>query len=211
MLTTNSPVLTHLLLGLCGVLMLLNAVEWAYLNYSIGQSRKVLEQPVVADLEFDLIGSHEFVLAPKESFPEFVERPLMIEGRRPVAEAAEAPVTSAPVDQANLQIKLMGVVTAPAGTTAVLKDSKGAYQRLQVNGTIDGWDVDEIQGDRLILNQGGTRQELRVWKPKPKGPLRDLRKKPKDKDPGEKPKPKIPPEPVKQPRQKEALKQNGSE
>jgi hypothetical protein len=208
MLTTNSPVLTHLLLGLCGVLIVLNGVEWAYLNYRIGQSREVLEQPIVADLEFERIGSHDFVLAPKENFAEFVERPLMIEGRRPVADAPEASAVTAPVDQGNLQIKLMGVVTTPVGTTAVLKDSKGAYQRLQVNGTIDGWDVEEIQGDRLILNQGGTRQELKVWKPRPKAPHRELRKKVSQRV---KPKPNVPPPQVKQPQQHEALKQNGSE
>ncbi len=181
--------MTHLLLGLCGVLILVNGAEWAYLMYGISQSRQIVEQPVDPNIEFDRIGSHEFVLPPKESFSEIVERPLMIQGRRAVSENSAEPIIAGPASRGDMQIRLMGVVMTPDGMTALMQDGKGAYQRLQIDGSIDGWELAEMHKDRVVLKQGGSREELKLRKPKPKEPLPVVRTHPQ-------PKPAVPRKPA---------------
>lgn len=177
---TNNPGLTQILLGLCGVFALANAAEWGYLRYGIAESRKSIDQPIEADVNFEAIGGHEFTLAPKQSFSDFVERPLMIEGRRPLPEEPEAPLAVAQVNLGELNVKLMGIVVAPDKKTAVFIDGKGAYQRLGKDGIIDGWELEGMKSDRVVLVQGGERREVRVWKPKPKTPPPNLQQKVQD-------------------------------
>ncbi|MGH8559028.1 MAG: hypothetical protein ACRESZ_16555 [Methylococcales bacterium] len=172
------PELTSLLLGLCGVLALVNGVEWFYLSLGIDHSRQDVNKPVISDIVFEEISNHEFVLPPKDSFSEFVERPLMIPGRRPVPEMTDEPLIPVLVNRGKIQIKLMGIVMSPNGMTALLQDGKGAYKNLPVNGTIDGWELNEMHPDRVILKQDDVREELKLRKPKPKKPIQDLRQKP---------------------------------
>ena len=172
---TKAPSLMHLLVGFCGVLALVNIAEWAYLEYGIEQSRKIVEQPVDSNVSLGQIGAHEFVLPPKEAYSEIVERPVMIEGRHPVPEEAEQPILAAPVSRGDMKIKLMGIVKTPNGMIALLTDSKGAYQRVQIDSAIDGWEVDEMHEDRIVLSQGAEREEVKLRKPKPKNPLPNAR------------------------------------
>lgn len=173
--------LTHLLLGLCGVLILVDGVEWAFLNNRINQSRGIVKQPVESGVSLDWIGGHEFLLPPKQSFSEFVERPLMVQGRRPVSEPGAEPVVAGPVIRGEMQIKLMGIVMTPDGITALMQDGTGAYHRLQIDGMIDGWELAEMYSDRVVLKQGGSREEVRLRKPKPKEPLPVSRTQPQSK------------------------------
>ncbi len=172
------PGLTYLLLGLCGVLALVNGLESFYLKNGINHSWRTVKQPVEPDIVFEEISNHEFVLPPKDGFSEFVERPLMIPGRRPVPEMTDELVTPVPVNRGKIQIKLMGIVMSPDGMTALLQDGKGAYKNLPINGTIDGWEVDEMRSDRVFLKQDDVREELKLRKPKPKQPVQNLRQKP---------------------------------
>lgn len=195
---TKGPVLTHLLLGLCGGLILVVGAEWAYLSYGISQSRRIVKQPVDSDVMFDRIGSHEFVLPPKESFSEIVERPLMIQGRRPVLEEAEESIITGPVSQGDIQIWLMGIVMTPNGMIALLLDGKGDYKRLQIDEKIEGWEVGEMHADRVVLKQGGTTRILNLRdpnKPIPKNPPPVIQKKQPQ------PKPAVPRNPAQPPLQ----------
>jgi hypothetical protein len=186
----------HLLLGLCGGLALLGGAEWAYLSYRVGQSRQILEQPVDSNVEFDPLGSREFVLPPKDSFSEIVERPLMIQGRRPVSEEAEEPILAGPVSQGDIQIWLMGVVMTPNGMTALLVDGKGNYKRLQIDEKFEGWEVDEMHADRVVLKQGTTTRILNLRdpnKPRPRNPAPVVQNRPPQ------PKPAVPMKPGQRP------------
>ncbi|MGH8550095.1 MAG: hypothetical protein ACRERU_16130 [Methylococcales bacterium] len=178
---TKGPVLTHLLLGLCGLLALVNGAEWAYLSHGVNQSRQFLEQPVESDIVVDPVGRHDFVLPPKERFSDIVERPLLIQGRHPVPEEAEEPIITGPVNQGEIQIWLMGVVMTPNGMTALLLDGKGDYKHLQIDEKIEGWELDEMHADRVVLNQGGATRTLNLRdpnKPVPKSPPPVIQNKP---------------------------------
>ncbi len=108
-----------------------------------------------------------FRLPGLEEYNEMVARPLFIEGRRPPSEEAE---TSEPpvAEKHPLTLKLMGVVFAPGETLGLFVDAKGKYKRLRVNDSIDGWKVLKIEADKAVMAQDGTREELRLIKPKPK-------------------------------------------
>ncbi|MGR9106185.1 MAG: type II secretion system protein N [Gammaproteobacteria bacterium] len=169
----KSPGFAFLLLALCGVLVLVNGAEWLYLKRGINRSKRVVEQPVESSIVFDRIDAREFVLPPKENFNEIVERPLMIQGRRPVPETKDTPIIQQPVRRPGeeIKIKLMGVVMTPKGTSALLQDAKGVYRRVEIEGTIDGWQLAELHEDRVVLEQGGEHEELKLRKPKPKNPI----------------------------------------
>lgn len=167
----KGPGLTHLLLGVCGLLALVNGAEWIYLKYGIEQSRNDVEQPVESNVVFEDVGMREFSLPPKENFAEIVERPVMIEGRRPVPEEELVPVVAQAVNKGPMKIKLMGIVMSPNGMTALLEDSKGKYHRVQIDGTVEGWELDEMHKDKVVLKQGNSSEELKLHKPKPKKPV----------------------------------------
>lgn len=174
----NEAKLTRLLLGLCALLALLNGAEWYYLDHAIDRSRQSINRPVKSDLLFEKISKQEFVLPPKEKYSESVERPLMIQGRRPVPEVVEEPFKPPPAPVAKIQIKLMGIIMTPDGMTALLQDAKGAYKNLPINGAIDGWELNELHPDRVVLTQADVREELKLRKPKSKKPIRTPGQKP---------------------------------
>ncbi len=170
--------LTHLLAGLCALFASINIGEWVFLRYGISEKKVFMERPVKSNISFEKLGSHDFVLPPEESFEDVIERPLMVRGRRPVDEQQPQKEVAVPVQNQNSRIQLMGVISTPEGMTALLVDGAGKYKRVKLNGQIDGWDVTELQGDKVILVQGASRQELLLRKPKPKV-ARVPKKKPK--------------------------------
>jgi hypothetical protein len=108
------------------------------------------------------------------AFDELVQRPLFIEGRRPPQESAgeEGPIVK---PHTPLNAKLMGVVFSPRSVTALLVDAKGKYKRVKKGGVVDDWTLVELHGDRVILEQGGERQELFLLKKRQKVPSAAVR------------------------------------
>jgi hypothetical protein len=98
-----------------------------------------------------------------------VERPLFMENRKP-GEAEVKPVELPRVEHQPLAAKLMGVAFGPEQTMALFVDAQGKYKRLSKNDSIGGWKVVEIKPDMAILEQDGTREELKLLKVKPKKP-----------------------------------------
>lgn len=175
------PTLNHLLCALCAGLILVNVAEWLYLERGIDQSRQIAVQPVDSNIVFDQVSVQEFSLPPKQSFSEIVERPLLIPGRRPLAQETEDSIKPVLVGRGKIQIKLMGIIMTPKGMNALLQDGKGAYLKLPVKGTIDGWELDELYADRVVLKQDDAREELKLYKPRPKNPIRQARNLPQPK------------------------------
>jgi hypothetical protein len=68
--------------------------------------------------------------------------------------------------QANFPIKVMGVVMTPDVITVLVKDSADSYHRLRVNESVNGWTLDEIQPNWVIMKQGEVRQQIKLHKPR---------------------------------------------
>ena len=106
-----------------------------------------------------------YELPNKEAYTEMVERPLFLEGRRPVV---EEPQEQPAADNTPLTIKLMGVVFSPGANMALFIDDKGKYKRVKLNDAINGWKLAQIKSDRAIMEQNGSTEELKLVKPRPK-------------------------------------------
>ncbi len=105
-----------------------------------------------------------FELDPLESYAEVLERPVFVEGRRPVATAVAGPALA--LDS----VRLVGVVRTPAGIRALVEQGNPPrLERLGEGAALGGWTVEGISADRVTLARGGERTELRL-KDRPPAP-----------------------------------------
>ncbi len=110
-----------------------------------------------------------FELPPLEEFSAFVDRPLFLEGRRPVAEA-ETLQTPKEEDLAPLALSLMGVMLSPRGEWAILAEASGKNRRVKLGGSIAGWRLVALKPDHVTVQRGDEKRDLPLMKPRPKGP-----------------------------------------
>ena len=105
--------------------------------------------------------SPALALPPLSVFQEISRRPLFTETRRPAIRAAAPQVQAAP----ELDLLLTGVVTADSGAIAFLRlKGRPPIVRATAGQTVQGWRVDQILPDRIVLSHGESRRELRVGK-----------------------------------------------
>lgn len=162
---------TPLLLGLaCALLAVLVSAEWLWKTAS--------QRSVQAKISGDAGGAavpeqnampKAFELPPLEHFSGIVERPLFIQGRRPLAPVEEGPVEP----EKSFDAQLHGIVMAPDGSMlALLKNKAGRHYKLRVGEKLDGWELAEIAPDRVMMMRGESKRELLLQKPKPKEPAK---------------------------------------
>ena len=115
-----------------------------------------------------------FRMPPQQRFSELVERPPFTQSRRPPEVSAE-PVARREAPRIDLKLTLIGVILQPDRQYALVQrpGSKGA-QRLARGEKIDGWQVEGILPDRVILSQAKEVVELelkdaKIKRPKAKG------------------------------------------
>ncbi len=121
-----------------------------------------------------------------ESFADLVNRPLFIEGRKPVADAMGEEVVE--VDLGQLEDwQLMGIVSTAETVKALFAQSKGEkkYQPRVKGDDIAGWRVREIKPDKVILEKDGQLNSIKLRKPKPKVAKRPPVKRKRPKTPGD--------------------------
>ena len=98
-----------------------------------------------------------FALPPLSDYADVLRRPLFVEARRPplhVAAAAETPP---------LGLSLVAVVIAPGERHALVQRGNPPHlDRITEGQDIDGWTVESIQLDRVVLSRGDGRVELKV-------------------------------------------------
>lgn len=116
---------------------------------------------------------------PMESYQSVKDRPLFFAGRRPPVESApEAPkVVPKPVGRVQTpRASLSAVIRVGDNSYALLRGvGKGkGLLRVKLGGDVDGWKVETIQDDKVVLNNGSEKHEmpLRSYKavalPRPK-------------------------------------------
>lgn len=110
----------------------------------------------------------------EEDYSDLVERPLFIKGRKPVEEPHEeiAPVTEVKKMEAFVW-DLTGIFTSPKGLMAFFsringKVEKDNYRKLKLGDDIDGWRLNEIAFDKVMLVRAGDTKTLLLRKAKPK-------------------------------------------
>jgi hypothetical protein len=164
--------LIKFLAGLCGILMLIIISEWLYANYS--QKRLLAEIETVDKKAKPVtqLPTLELARRPESSYVNMVNRPLFIQGRRPVNEAPQT-VAAKSTATATFNWSLNGIYTYKKSLYALLsrdgaKVAKDNYRKVTKNSEVDGWVIDQIRKDRIIVSQGDQQKELLLRKVKAK-------------------------------------------
>lgn len=110
----------------------------------------------------------EFSMPPLENFAETLARPLFMNTRRPPEPGAE-PVALEPVSKPEppkptpklVGVELSGIVITSASRVALIRSGRGReVVRVTEGEEIDGWTVETIDPDRVVLRQDDAFEEL---------------------------------------------------
>lgn len=111
-----------------------------------------------------------FRMPPQQRFSELVERPPFTQSRRP-PEVSAQPQVRQEAPRRDLKLTLIGVILQPSQQYALVqRPGKKAAQRLARGEKIDGWQVEGILPDRVILSQAKEVVELQLKDAKIKRP-----------------------------------------
>ncbi|MCG8354390.1 MAG: hypothetical protein MI920_02340 [Kiloniellales bacterium] len=153
----RSSLLVHgTLLLLCAGLA--GVIYWE-LETGFGIQGEAAPAASVAQEESPVGPNERFALPSLESFAQITARPLFRPSRRPAQQAATPEAPSGPPP--SLELALTGVVTSLDERVALLRVQRDAkVVRTREGEEIDGWVVQEILPDRVLLQHGATTQEL---------------------------------------------------
>lgn len=155
--------------GFAAVLISAVIAEWG-IGYEDHLFLQEKFKPLVAE-DYEALQLPELDLSSQADIQlsDLVDRPLFIEGRKPIVE--EAPAGSVVVDNGQLDDwELIGVYFKPnSPATALFRKRNEAkkYLKIKQNQSISGWMLKDIQGDRVILTQNGQEKNLMLLKPRP--------------------------------------------
>jgi type II secretory pathway component PulC len=159
--------LSKLLLACCLLLLVILSIEWIIAKARDTQlSDSLMQQGIKALPEADLAQWN----SPKqsaESYAVMAERPLFIEGRRPVPEEEDETVAE---DAAKIDdLELQGVYSVRDQKYALFSQQgkEQKFVKKSEGDEVSGWSLLEILTDRVILEQSGQEQSLMLRKPKP--------------------------------------------
>jgi hypothetical protein len=97
-----------------------------------------------------------FTMPPFRDFGEVLARPVFSETRRPPAPEAAAPGATAP-------FALAGVVLSPKERHALLEHGQPPHiDRVAEGQQVDGWTLEAVQLDRVVLRRGDNRVEVKA-------------------------------------------------
>lgn len=159
----------------CGILAIIIIAEWGYALHV----RERLLSPMSAGAEKNPLSelpTIDLLAQPEESYVDLVERPLFIKGRKPVAGAGNGqPQDGAVAGGQVFDWQLIGVYTSindknlqALFAREKVKLPKDNFRKLSAGGLLDGWQLQEIDNDKVILNQDGSAKTLYLRKAKPK-------------------------------------------
>ncbi len=148
---------SNLLIGLCLILGGVIYLELSFVPSPPAASRIALGPPEPAVLP---VADPGFTMKPLGDFSEIARRPLFIPSRRPLPPDTEAP-RPGPRKAERHRFTLKGVVIVADERMAVLQRRRGRTALRVVEGQqIDGWLVEAILADRVVLRQGETTEEV---------------------------------------------------
>jgi len=162
-----SIVLLGLCLGFAGILFL----EWQVSKVYRAQLATEIRQTKPALLEIEKIPDFHEILKPLDAYDEIIDRPLFIDGRKPIENKGIIETVNV---NSNLDVKLTGVVVNPDDMIALFVDKQHKKYRVRPGDVIQGWEIDELLPDRVIMKQGSNRLELLLREPgAAKGPVKE--------------------------------------
>ena len=109
-----------------------------------------------------LPAAQAFQMPPIEDFGETLDRPLFSKIRRPPPPAPDAPADK-PEKKQTVKVRLAGVVISPEERVALVQEPRAReITRLKVGQEIEGWVLEAILADRIVLRFGELREEVKI-------------------------------------------------
>ncbi|WP_157200611.1 hypothetical protein [Methylomonas lenta] len=126
-----------------------------------------MDKKIQADYQADELPQLSLSKQSAESFINIVERPLFIEGRKPLPEIVETSSEASTNDQLD-DWSLIGIYTKNKRQVALFRKQNEARKFLKLNEdqTISGWQLKQIQADRVVLQQGGQEKSVMLRNPR---------------------------------------------
>ncbi len=158
---------------LAGSLLTLSLVaEWSYSRFTAEQLQSILTPHAQSDSAAEDLPSIKDSKSSAESYTEIVDRPVFIEGRRPLVETS--PTETAQTQDAG-QIDdwaLIGVYNKGERPTALFSKRNEAKKFLKIteDQSISGWQLKKIQSDHVVLQQAGQEKSVILRKPRAQAP-----------------------------------------
>jgi hypothetical protein len=118
-------------------------------------------------------GARPLALLALDELRDTIRRPLFERTRRPVeppqprAAAVPAPPAAIPRRAADPNaLTLLGVLTSEGGGAIALlrRNPTGQNVRLQEGDTVDGWTIERIEPDAVLIKQGDTKLALQLFR-----------------------------------------------
>ena len=146
------------------LLLIVIAVEWFFPEAPPVIPSRGSVAVNLADTSFLVEADRAADFPPEEAYQSIADRPLFFEGRRPPASSDSGGEPLAPPSTTRVtkpRGKLTGVVVVGNDVYALVSESrkKGA-QRFKVGDTIEGWSVEKITSDKLVLTNNSERHEM---------------------------------------------------
>ncbi len=165
--------LVKFLLAICAAFCVVILLEWLYALYAQKQllaSINALDKQKNAASQLPTIELSE---REETSYTDLVNRPLFIQGRKPVAETDSKNEQPIGLASGTLNWDLNGIYTQNNRLYALFtrtgtKTPKDNYRKITKDSNLDGWLLTEIHKDKVILTQGSNQKELFLRKSKPK-------------------------------------------
>ena len=155
--------LSFFLLGGIALLAVILLIEWQYARFTRADLLATLETGAGSNSAIDKLPELDLSTQTLESYAEIVNRPLFIEGRRPIEEAEDVPALT--LFSGKLELMLSGVVNTPEGMIALIQDKKKKNYQLKLHDAIEGWEVDSIDAEKVVMKRNNKRTELLLRKP----------------------------------------------
>ena len=109
-----------------------------------------------------LPAAQAFQMPPLEDFSATLERPLFSKIRRPPAPEPDAPAPELEKKQ-KVKVRLAGVIISPRERVALVQYPRARENtRVKVGQEIEGWVLEEILADRILLRFGELREEVKI-------------------------------------------------
>ena len=156
--------LTAILLGCNAVMGGVVFFEWQMSQAYQSKMVSDRSETTPSTIAIEEIPTLNEILKPKGLYDDIVARPLFVEGRQPIESTEEDTLSSF---NGKVTIILKGVVSTPDGMIALLEDKEKKRYRLRMGDEVEGWEIAELQSDKVILKKNGNQKELLLWIPKP--------------------------------------------
>lgn len=155
----------------CGFLSALLLAEWGYGQFAHRQLQTLLDQEATSDFQAEDLPELSADAPTTDQYAAVVERPLFIEGRKPIVEEAPKEVQAVEVGQID-DWQLIGVYTKSKQPMVLFRNQKEAKKYLKLNEqqSISGWIVQKIQPDQVTLQQGAQQKVVPLRKPRVQAP-----------------------------------------